>query len=194
MSIFLLLFLLLNYVIFSRNNILLAHNLQNDELTSKPMILFNQNIPNLSDKQKLELLQQLFIQNDSLTNFKSTLNEEPNPDLEFAVCCSSLDSLREVNQKFYRNPGDYDKLNDMTEQLKNIIRSRIYPPQSSSLKVHNLNDDMDLKKLLNDCSMFIFKALAESIFSFEFDKLLSFSTQTQGIVAFIISNNYSKFK
>ncbi|MDV3196623.1 MAG: hypothetical protein Q8871_01170, partial [Pigeon pea little leaf phytoplasma] len=78
---------LLYYVVFSKNNILLAHNSQNYELDSKTVVLLDQNIPNLSsNKQKLESLQQLFIQNNSLINCKLTLNEEPDPISEFEVC------------------------------------------------------------------------------------------------------------
>ncbi|MDV3154157.1 hypothetical protein OC725_00960 ['Bituminaria bituminosa' little leaf phytoplasma] len=186
---------LLYYVVFSKNNILLAHNSQNYELDSKTVVLLDQNIPNLSsNKQKLESLQQLFIQNNSLINCKLTLNEEPDPISEFEVCCSSLDYLCQINQKFYTDPADCDKLSEMTEKLKDTVKSRIYSKssfsQSSLLKVHNLNDT-DLKnQLLSSCSAFIIESLTESICYFNFGMLCRFALQTPGIVACIISNNY----
>ncbi|UQV27017.1 hypothetical protein H7686_0001460 [Candidatus Phytoplasma asiaticum] len=179
-SIILSLLFLLNYIIISNNNVLLAHS-QNDESVSKSLASFHKDTLNLSDQQKLELLRHI------LDNNKSNLNGEPDPDLEKQTCFTALDQLSGVNECFYEDPSDIKELNDMSQAFKNIIESKIKANQSYSVTNPNLKEAILNNQLLSICSRYIFEAAAELILSYDWGMFYKFVTQAPGILAWNIS-------
>ncbi|MDV3157311.1 MAG: hypothetical protein Q8889_01095 [Candidatus Phytoplasma australasiaticum] len=177
-------FILLYYIIIN-NNILLAHLINNSTMLSDSVALTNQDINNISNEQKSELLK---IFNNKLNVSESILDTIT--ELEKEICFKSLDHLVRINQgTFYSDPDDITRLNNIATIAKDIIESSSHDQSLSTIKVNNLKDSETLNQLLSNCSKDIIKAFAKLIFNYSFDMLFELSAQTPGIVAFTIVNS-----
>ncbi|MDO8078990.1 hypothetical protein OC716_01865 [Candidatus Phytoplasma aurantifolia] len=95
--------------------------------------------------------------------------------------------LCQANGAFYENPSDIEELSDISQQIKNIIDSKIQANQSSSVINPNLKEAILNNQLLSICSRYIVEAAAKLIWNCNWEMLYKFVSQTPGMLAWNIS-------